>query len=76
MKCLRTPFSSVSIKSLRAYQSLEGKDLLPRYRAHEVRGITSTLLFKRNFAVDQMLKVGVWRSPTTFTSFVSRVHYS
>ena len=31
------------------------------------RGIAPSLLFKKNFAVDQVLKVGTWRRHTTFT---------
>ena len=51
----------------RAYQ-----DSLPQYGAHKVRGIASTLLFERNFSLDQVLKVGVLRSQIIFTSFYLR----
>ena len=36
-------------------------------RAREMRGIAPSLLFKKNFAVDQVLKAGTWRRHTTFT---------
>ena len=52
-----------------AYHSSEGEVSLPRYQAFKVWRITPTLLFKRNFAVDQGQKAGVCRSQTTFTTF-------
>ena len=39
----------------------------PPPRAQETRGIVPSLLFKKNFAVDQVLKAGTWRRHTTFT---------
>ena len=36
-------------------------------RARETRGIAPSLLFQKNFAVDQVLKAGTWRRHTTFT---------
>ena len=51
----------------RAYQ-LSGRSVPdPPPRARETHGIASSLLFKKNFAVDQMLKAGTWRGNTTFT---------
>ena len=51
----------------RAYQ-LSGMELpAPAPRARETRGIVPSLLFKKNFAVDQVLKAGTWRRHTTFT---------
>ena len=51
----------------RAYE-LSGTALpVPAPRAHETRGIAPSLLFKKNFAVDQVLKAGTWRRHTTFT---------
>ena len=51
----------------RAYE-LSGTALpVPALRARETRGIAPSLLFKKNFAVDQVLKVGTWRRHTTFT---------
>ena len=51
----------------RAYE-LSGTALpVPAPRAHETRGIAPSILFRKNFAVDQVLKVGTWRRHTTFT---------
>ena len=51
----------------RAYE-LSGTALpVPAPRARETRGIALSLLFKKNFAVDQVLKAGTWRRHTTFT---------
>ena len=38
---------------------------------HEVRKVTS-LLFKRNCAVHQVLKVGTWSAQSAFSSFCLR----
>ena len=53
----------------RAFE-LSGKALpVPAPRARETRSIAPSLLFlfKKNFAVDQVLKAGTWRRHTTFT---------
>ena len=51
----------------RAYQ-LSGRSVPdPPPRARETRGIAPSLLFKKNFAVDQALKAGTWQRHTTFT---------
>ena len=51
----------------RAYQ-LSGKALpAPSPLARETRGIAPSLLFKKNYAVSQVLKAGTWRRHTTFT---------
>ena len=51
----------------RAYE-LSGTALpVPAPRALETRGIAPSLLFKKNFAVDQVLKAGTWCRHTTFT---------
>ena len=51
----------------RAYE-LSGTALpVPAPRARETRGITPSILFRKNFAVDQVLKAGTWRRHTTFT---------
>ena len=56
----------------RAYE-LSGTDQpVPAPRARETRGIAPSLLFKKNFAVDQALKAGTWRRHTTFTSHYLR----
>ena len=56
----------------RAYQLSGMKRPVPAPRARETRGIASSLLFKKNFAVDQVLKTGTWRKHTTFTRHYSR----
>ena len=51
----------------RAYE-LSGTALpVPTPRARETRGIAPSILFRKNFAVDQVLKAGTWRRHTTFT---------
>ena len=47
---------------------LSGKPLsTPSPLARETRGIAPSLLFKKNYAVSQVLKAGTWRCHTTFT---------
>ena len=49
-----------------AYQ-LSGRSVpYPPPRSRETRGIAQFLLFKKNFAVSQVLKAGTWRKHTTF----------
>ena len=51
----------------RAYE-LSGTALpVPAPWARETRGIAPSILFRKNFAVDQVLKAGTWRRHTTFT---------
>ena len=51
----------------RAYE-LSGTALpVPAPRARETRGIAPSILFRKNFAVDQVLKAGSWRRHTIFT---------
>ena len=50
----------------RAYQFSGTEQPVPAPRARETRGIAPSLLFKKNFAVDQVLKAGTWRRLTTF----------
>ena len=51
----------------RAYE-LSGTALpVPAPRARETRGIAPSILFRKNFVVDQVLKAGTWRRHTTFT---------
>ena len=40
---------------------------VPAPRARETRGIAPSLLFKKNFTVEQVLKAGTWCRHTTFT---------
>ena len=49
-----------------AYQLLGVAQPVPAPRARETHGIAPSLLFKKNFAVDQVLKAGTWRRHTTF----------
>ena len=50
----------------RAYQ-LSGRSIPdPLPRARETWGIAPSLLFKKNFTVNQVLKAGTWRRHTTF----------
>ena len=51
----------------RAYELSGTAQPLPAPRACETHGIAQSLLFKKNFAVDQVLKAGTWRRHTTFT---------
>ena len=51
----------------RAYELSSTEQPVPAPRARETRGIAPSLLFKKNFAVDQVLKAGTWRRHTTFT---------
>ena len=50
-----------------AYELSGTEQPVPAPRARETRGIAPSLLFKKNFAVDQVLKAGTWRRHTTFT---------
>ena len=55
-------------KTMSRYYELSGTELpVPVPRACEIRGIAPSLLFKKSFAVDQVLKAGTWRRHTTFT---------
>ena len=51
----------------RAYELSGMAQPVPAPRARETRGIDQSLLFKKNFIVDQVLKAGTWRRHTTFT---------
>ena len=51
----------------RAYQLSGTEQPVAALRARETRGIAPSLLFKKNFAVDQVLKAGMWCRHTTFT---------
>ena len=55
-------------KTISLAYELSGTALpVPAPRARETSGIAPSLLFKKNFAVDQVLKAGTWRRHTTFT---------
>ena len=51
----------------RTYQLSGVARPFPAPRAQETRGIAPSLIFKKNFTVDQVLKAGTWRRHTTFT---------
>ena len=50
-----------------AYELSGTEQPVPAPRALKTRGIAQSLLFKKNFAVDQVLKAGTWRRHTTLT---------
>ena len=43
-----------------------------RVRAPEVRKVATSLLFKRNCVVHQVLKVGTWSAQSNFSAFYVR----
>ena len=54
-----------------------GKDVpqergTPGIKAHQVRGIATSLAFKKNMLVPQVLRAGTWNRQSTFTSFYLR----
>ena len=54
-------------KTISLAYELSGTALpVPAPRARETRGIAPSILFRKNFAVDQVLKSGTWRRHTTF----------
>ena len=56
----------------RAYELSGMEQPVPAPRALETHGIGLSLLFKKNFAVDQVLKAGTWRRHTTFMCYYLR----
>ena len=54
----------------RAYEETGGS--IPRPLARETRGIGPSLLFKKNFSVENVLKAGTWKRQTTFSRFYLR----
>ena len=63
----KTTVSFVLRKTISRAYELSGTALsLPAPRARETCGIAPSLLFKKNFVVDQVLKAGTWRRHTTF----------
>ena len=51
---------------------LEPNQAAMKVRVHSVRSIGTSLLFKKKFAVQQILRAGMWKSHTMFTSFCLR----
>ena len=65
---LKTTVSFWLRKTISHAYELSGAALpVPAPQARETRGIDPSLLFKKNFAVDQVLKAGTWLRHTTFT---------
>ena len=50
----------------------EAGDPVPRPRARETRGIGPSLLFKKNYSVESVLRAGTWKRQTTFSRFYLR----
>ena len=50
-----------------AYQLLGRPLPSPSRRARETRGIAPSLLFRKDYAVSQVLRAGTWKRHTTFT---------
>ena len=44
-----------------------------RFKAHKIRKVAMSLLFKRNCVVHQSLKVGTWSAQLTFSSYLGDV---
>ena len=55
----------------RAY-TLAGEPAVPRPRARETRGLGPSLLVKRNYSVEAVLRAGTWRRHSTFSRFYLR----
>ena len=43
--------------------------ICPRAKAHELRAVGTSLVFRKNLSLNQVLQAGVWKSQNTFTSF-------
>ena len=68
----RVSRNTISIISL-AHASTSEEDCCSlRVRAPEVRNVATSLLFKRNCDVHQVLKAGTWSSQSTFSAFYLR----
>ena len=64
----RKEVSKTTVSWLRKTISRSGTALpVPAPQTRETRGIAPSLLFKKTFAIDQVLKAGTWRRHTTFT---------
>ena len=69
VSCNTISFWLQSVISL-AYASALEKDCLSlRVRVHEVRKVVTSLLFKKNCVVHQVLKAETWSAQSTFSSF-------
>ena len=50
----------------------EAGDPVPRPLARETRGIGPSLLFKKNYSVESVLRAGTWKRQSTFSRFYLR----
>ena len=50
----------------------EAGDLVPRPQAQETRSLGPSLLFKKNYSVESVLRAGTWKRQTTFSRFYLR----
>ena len=50
----------------------DAADAPPNPKARELRGLGPSLLFKKNFSVEAVLKAGTWKRQSTFTRFYLR----
>ena len=66
------PFWLRFIISMTLASALEEDCPSLKVRAHEVRKVATSLLFKRNCAVHQVLKVGTWSTQLTVSTFYLR----
>ena len=58
---------------LHAYSSASAEDCRDLWvREHEVRKVVTSLLFRRNCVVHQVLKAGTWSTQLTFSSLYLR----
>ena len=58
---------------LLAHQDVQDERLrMWKVKAHEVRAVATSLLFKRNLAIREVMNAAVWRCNSTFVSFYLR----
>ena len=73
-KCLETiSFWLRPVITLAHVSALEEDYWSLRVRAHEVRKVAMSLLFKRNCVGHQVLKAGTWSAQSTFSSYLKDV---
>ena len=61
-------FLRETISGAGALREGEGQSL----RAHSIRGISTSLIFKKNWSTKQVLQAATWRSTSVFSSFYLR----
>ena len=72
VSCNTISFWLRSVISMAHIFALEEDCRSLRVRAYEVRKVATSLLFKRNCMVHQVLKVGTWSAQSTFSAFYLR----